>query len=323
MTFLSGIQASRRHLLASIAAGGALGLAATHGAPTFAQTPAATPAADDLTIVAAQLRYVHIEKIYDYLPGMQDEAILAAIFGVDVETYRAARQTFADTVHATAMELLADPAFAAQVDALPFQPGDIVVAIGESDSDDLLSAFEILTHLVSMQRPGDGIEFRNLAISGQATSEAIGRFPAIVAQHQPDWVICGLGGNDTLRNGAGATKPRVSIEETALNLAELRRLATAQSATGFVFLTRWQFDPERVAAFPIFQEQQIRILPEDWAAVNDAIRQQDGPVIDLEPLFGTPPGAGYLEPDGLHPTLDGQVEIVRAVVAGLTDGQGG
>ena len=321
MSFPTGLQATRRDLLTFLPAGAALAGAARLDASAIAQTPVAqaTPSDQDLASVAAQLRYVHPEKVYDYLPGMQDEGILASIFGVDVETYRAARQTFADAVDATATELLADDAFTAQVDALPFAPGATVVGIGESDSDDLQSALEILRRVVALRRPDDGIEILNLAISGQATSEAVGRFPATVLQVEPDWVICGLGGNDTLRNGAEATKPRVSIEETRLNLAELRHIATAQSNAEFVFLTRWQIDPERIAAYPVFQEWEISIRPEDWAALNEAIRQQEGPVIDLEPVFGSPLVAEYLEPDGLHPTLAGQRKIAHTLVAGLAN----
>jgi lysophospholipase L1-like esterase len=311
-------------LISRLPAGAALALAgaAALGGSTVARTPAATPAPssdEDLASVAAQLRYVHLEKIYGYLPGMQDEAILAAIFGVSVETYREARAMYAEAVAATATELLADEEFAAEIDALPFGTGDVVVGIGESDTDDLQSALEMLRRLVELRRPDDDIEIVNLAISGQTTTEAVGRMASILMQRQPDRVICGLGGNDTLRNGAGATKPLVSIEETERNLAELRHLATTQHGAEFVFLTRWQIDPERIAAYPVFTENQVRILPEDWDAVNEAIRRQEGRVIDLVPVFGSPPVEEYLEPDGLHPTLAGQRELVRAMVAGLND----
>jgi acyl-CoA thioesterase I len=321
MPISDGTQVNRRILAKSGAVGAVLGVAGLSmtGTRALTQTPAASPAApseDELVMVANQLRYVHPEKVYDYLPGFQDEAVIAAIFGVDVETYRAARELYAEAARSAADELLADATFAAQVDALPFQPGATVVGIGESDSDDLQSGLEIIRHVLDLRRPDDGIEVLNLAISGQATSEAVGRLPGIVQQREPDWVICGLGGNDTLRNGADATKPRVSITETELNLAEMRQIATTQGAE-WVFLTRWQIDPERIAAFPPFQEQQIRIDPADWDAVNEAIRQQEGLVIDLEPVFGSPLVADYLEFDGLHPTLAGQREIARTVVAGL------
>jgi lysophospholipase L1-like esterase len=279
----------------------------------------AAPTGEDLQSVAAQMRYVHPEKVFGYLPGFQDEAVLAALYGVDVETYRAARDLYTTAARTTAEELLADAAFAAQVDALPFQPGATVVGIGESDSDDLQSALEILRHLLDLQRPDDGIEIVNLAISGQATSEAVDRISTMVQQHDPEWVICGLGGNDTMRNGAEATKTRVSIAETDLNLAEMRHVATTQSDAEWVFLTRWQIDPERIAAYPIFQEFGVSILLEDWDALNDVIRQQEGLVIDLEPAFGSPLVAEYLEPDGLHPTLAGQREIARTLVAGLAN----
>lgn len=321
---MEGMSTNRRQLLTRTIAGAALGAAVLAGGdePAVAQqaSPAATPGFSDypgFEAAAAQVRYVHPEKVYDYLPGFQDEALIASLFELDVGTYRSIREQFADTAMMAAGELLEDIAFTGRVDQLPFQPGATVVGIGESDMDDLQSSLEILRHLLHIRRPDDGIDILNLAISGQATSEAVGRFSAILLQHEPDWVLCGLGGNDTLRNGREATKTRVSIEETQLNLTELHHLATTRSSTEWVWLTRWAIDSERIAANPVFQEQGISIRNDDWSAINAFVRQQEGRVVDLEPLFGQPPAPEFLEPDGLHPTLAGQKEIARVLVESL------
>jgi lysophospholipase L1-like esterase len=57
----------------------------------------------------------------------------------------------------------------------------------------------------------------------------------------------------------------------------------------------------------------------DLLAVGDVIRARPEPVVDLQALFGMPPIAGFLGPDGLHPSLTGQQAIARAVVERLTD----
>jgi lysophospholipase L1-like esterase len=41
---------------------------------------------------------------------------------------------------------------------------------------------------------------------------------------------------------------------------------------------------------------------------------QPDPVVDLHTLFGLPPSPAWLLDDGLHPALDGQKAILRALV---------
>ena len=50
------------------------------------------------------------------------------------------------------------------------------------------------------------------------------------------------------------------------------------------------------------------------AAVADVIRAQPDPVVDLHTLFGLPPNPAWLLDDGLHPALEGQKAILRALV---------
>jgi len=59
------------------------------------------------------------------------------------------------------------------VDRLPFAPGQRIVAVGESTTDDLLSWFEILRRLLDLRRPADRITLTNMAVSGQTTTRGI------------------------------------------------------------------------------------------------------------------------------------------------------
>jgi lysophospholipase L1-like esterase len=314
----------RRGFLAGVAstaaiAGTGLGASGAGGRSRQA-SPAATPdggAEDAIEALAGTIQFVHPEKVYFYLPGM-DEAGIAALYGTDVETYRAVRARFDAAARGAAEELLADRAFAERVDRLPFRAGQTVIGIGESDMDDLQSWLEILRHLLELRRPDDGIAVVNLGTSGQSTGEGLARFPAQLQMHEPNWVIAGLGGNDAVRNGLRPTKTRVSVEETAKNLAEIRHVAVTQSWAELVWVSRWPIDEARIAAFPPFQQSQFAIRVEDWAAVNEAIRGLPGTVVNLEPVFGQPPPPDFLIADGLHPSLAGHQAITRALVEGLT-----
>jgi len=192
-------------------------------------TPASTSSDGELDQeIAGIVQFTHPEKVYFYVPGFEDEVVLASLYGLDVDTYRAIKDHFAAAARATAEELIANASFAARVDRLPFQPGELVVAIGESDTDDLQSWLEIVRHLLDLRRPNDGIRIVNAGISGQLTTQALGRFLPIIMQ-QPDWIVCALGANDANRNGPEPTLTLVSPDETARNLAELRRRAEAQT----------------------------------------------------------------------------------------------
>lgn len=307
---------TRRALLATTGMGAAsIPLLALSAAGQDA-TPAGGSARDEAEAEAAYvIQFQHPEKVYFYLPGFQDEAFLATMYGVDVDTYLAIRADFDAAAHGAAEELLADEAFASLVDALPFEPGSAVVAIGESDTDDLQSWFEILRHLVTMRRPDDGIRFVNHGISGQNTSQALGQMGVALAE-QPTWLFCLLGGNDVLRNGFDADKTEVSIDETERNLTEMRRLATEGSDLTWVWLTRPPIDEARVATWPGFEMGGITFRNADVELVNDFIARQPETVVDIYSTFGDP-STDLLGPDGVHASLAGQAAIARTVVETL------
>jgi len=320
----STTRVGRRGLLAGVAATAALAAAAQvpRAATAASQaTPQASPAAGgepSAEALASIVQFTHPQKHFFYLPGFEDEALHAAVYGLDVDTYRRILARFDANARRAAEELLADPAFADRVDRLPFAPGTTIIGLGESDMDDLQSWLEILRHLLDLRRPEDGITVVNQGISGQGTDEALGRLVGFIVGQQPGWIICALGGNDAVRFGRQATKTRISIAETAKNLNELHHLAAAQIAAEWVWVTRWTIDEERIAAFPPFQQAQFALRSEDFAAVNDAVRNQGGLVVDLEPVFGRPPAPEFLIDDGLHPSLAGHQAIAKALVERLT-----
>lgn len=316
------LRLNRRGVLTRLASGvalGASGLTTTgRSAKAQAASPISTPAPDEPSPEATgTIQFIHPEKVYFYLPGFQDEAVVASAYGLDARQYQAIRAEFAAAARGAAEALLTDESFAEKVDRLPFQPGSLIAAIGASATDDLQSWFEILRHLLDLRRPRDGIRLVNMAVSGQTTTDAFDQlFPALM--QQPDWIFCGLGGNDALRSGLGATKTAVSLAETELNLEELRRLAAVQSEAEWVWLTLWSIDEARIAAYPPFQMGHVVVRSEDVEAVSEVVRRQPDPVVDLVSVFGRPPNLEYLQDAGLHPSLAGQQVIVRAVVERLT-----
>jgi len=260
----------------------------------------------------------HPEKLLAFARRLDDK-VMAAIYGIDVDTYLNIKSQLAEQAKVAAEQLLESPDFAARVDRLPFRPGDTVMGVGESTTDDLISWFEILRRLFELQRPYDGISFVNEGISGNTSTEVLGRFNRIAAQ-QPDWILCMIGANDTMRTGPDSAKTQVSLRETAENLREIRRIASIRTKSNWIWLTPPTFDEERVAAFKYFQMGQLSWRNEDILAIGDLIRGMSDPIVDTQAGFGYPAQTHYIGADGVHPTIEGHKAIVRGLVERLTGG---
>jgi hypothetical protein len=99
---------------------------------------------DDVQIqqVEQTVRFQHPEKLVIPVPHL-DEPVIATILGLDVATYRRTKHQLEEQVRGAAGELLIDPTGASSVDRLLFRPGTMVVGVGDSNTDDLLSWLEI------------------------------------------------------------------------------------------------------------------------------------------------------------------------------------
>ncbi len=261
---------------------------------------------------AAQLQYVHLEKLYGYLPGLAES--LPAIFGVSPEEYAAIRVRFDALTRSAAEQLLADGAFADRVARLPFPRGARILAVGDSITDDLQSWAEILRHVLAIARPDDDLTLGNAGLSAHTTAMIVRRWPSLL-HPAPDWIICGLGGNDVTRIAGG--KPQVTLAESIANLQELRRIAAERTEACWAWLTPVPVDEERAAANPGFQYGASSWRNTDIAALADAIGAFHDPVVDLVDVFGIPAHPELQGPDGVHPSLAGQQRIVTALVETL------
>lgn len=267
------------------------------------------------SMAEAWIQFTHLDKLYGYLPGM--DGALPAIFGLPPECYAEVTARFEANARSAAQRLLADDRFATRVDALPFDTGQSVFAIGDSVTDDLQSWAEMLRHLLDLRRPGHGVRVVNGGLSAHTTAMVLRRWPATLAQ-QPDWILCLLGGNDVTRVGPAPAKPQVSLSESVANLRELRRIAAAHTDATWVWITPAPVHEERIASFPPFLQGESTWRNADVLALAEAIRGFDEPVVDLTRALGVPPREELQGPDGVHPSLAGQTVIAQAVVERLT-----
>lgn len=263
------------------------------------------------------IRFQHPEKVLGYLAGLDDKRI-ATLFGLDLDSYQRVRQSHEVQARRAAADLLEDPEFAEKVDRLPFAPGQRVLAVGESTTDDLLSWFEILRHLLDLRRPADGITLTNLAVSGQTSTQALTTLPGL-SFHRPDWVLCMLGGNDAQRLGSTDGPTLVSLAETERNLRSLRDLAVRATAARWVWLTPTTVDETRVAAYQHFQRAGITWANRDIDAIGQILNARPEPTVDTRPVIARQTAERFHLDDGLHLSLAGQQAVAVALVDTLTD----
>lgn len=259
----------------------------------------------------------HPEKLLKFARNL-DEKTVAAIYGLELETYLDMKGQLEQQTKEVADQLLANPDFAERVNRLPFKSGETVVGVGESTIDDLLSWFETLRQLLERQRPQDNIHLINEGVSGHTSTQLLGRFNGVVAQN-PDWIICMIGNNDVLRFGPKPSITQVSAEETARNISEIGRIAAANSDARMIWITPTPINDKRVADFPYFKQGQVSCRNEDIQVVSEIINRQSNPVVDTIAGFGMPAMPEWMELDGLHPSISGHKEIVTWLVEKLTE----
>lgn len=242
------------------------------------------------------------------VPAAGEDALITTTLGITSEQLAALRAGFMADVGHTADKLLTDPAFAAALDRLPFTPGDRIAVVGDSLSAAANSWANLLAELLDRR----GVTVLNRAVSGRTTTETISVFGHTLAM-DPDWILLMIGANDVRRHGTRAGVRQLSLAESVRNLGELRRMAAENSRARVVTIPSHPVvDPARI--------EQNRAAGTFWLVedLDEARRVIVESIPDaLDVHAGIDPGPGYWAPDGVHPSAEGQQQLLRAIVDAL------
>ncbi len=260
-------------------------------------------------------RFIHVEKMLPPLPGVHD-MLLADLLKMPAEVLKGIRAQLAAEVRQSAEALLADTAFAEQVDRLPFAAGSTVVGFGDSLTDDLQSWLEILRQVLEIRRPKDQIRLVNAGASGESTTQMLFRVPQVLSL-DPACVICLAGTNDARRFGS-LPLTQVSLTETRRNLGAFADAAAKSGAVRWVWMTPPPVIESRVTGHWFWTPMATSWVAADVKAIGDAMLASGAPTVDLRPAFAGSAGAELTLDDGVHPALQGQQAILRALVAKLS-----
>lgn len=183
----------------------------------------------------------------------------------------------------------------------PSFPEGVIVALGDSITDDLLSWAELLR--------ARGAPIVNAGVSGDTTADVLRRLYGVMAL-RPALVLAMLGTNDCQRHGPAAAR-LVAPEETARNLAAI----SSWLGGAVVWLTPPPvLEPALAAAVG---DRPFSLRDDDTREVARMLHELGDPVIDTGATLRAGDLTELLMPDGVHPSLAGQVLIARAVIDGL------
>ncbi|MEZ5529689.1 MAG: arylesterase [Porticoccaceae bacterium] len=152
------------------------------------------------------------------------------------------------------------------------------------------------------QQLGEQHQVVNASISGDTTGGGLSRLNTLIAEHQPDFVLIELGGNDGLR---GYPIPR--MKQNLQAMIELSRQGDAQPI---------------LFAMRIPPNYGRRYSDQFAAAYTDLAEQAEVPMLPF--LFGDiATDRELLQEDGIHPTEEAQpliAERVRSILEPLLNG---
>lgn len=140
-----------------------------------------------------------------------------------------------------------------------------------------------------LQQRDDDFKVVNASISGDTTAGGLARFPGLLAQYQPDYVIIELGGNDGLRG--------LSLQHMAMNLTTMVQRAQDNEAQVLLLGMRLPGNYGR------------RYTEGFYNVYQDIAQQEDVPLVDFF-LEGVAAVDGMMQADGVHPTQAAQARLL-------------
>ena len=265
------------------------------------------------------MKVIQPERTLASLPGGSGlgPSVHAGLLGIPQEVYTTELGRMQQEVMDAADELLADPVVAAMVDRLPLGGGAKVVAFGDSLTSDPQSWAVILREMLAKRR-GDGISLSIDAVGGETTTHGLVRIAGTI-EAQPDWVLLLFGTNDARTQGPNATKTLVHAEETARNVAEVRRRISHETSATTIWIAPPAVDEAMVASHWGLARFGVGFRNEALRTVAQIVSESEGPTIDAFAALGSPPRPDLMMGDGLHFTIEGQKRMALEVIRGWSD----
>lgn len=263
------------------------------------------------------LQFLNIEKLLPLLPGIENEASVADLMGIDHAELTKLRSLFRDNAREAAVELLKDDEIAEMIEKIPFKNNDTIIAIGDSITDDLQGWFEILKNVLDIAVPDAEFTFLNAGISYNTSSDALRRLDRDVLSKNPDWVFVALGTFDSMRLNFAPGRTLLPLSETWENLRTIEDAVMNFTENPVVWITPPTVFPSLLEAMELFD---FSVSEKDLRQVREILTGKKGYIVDPlgKRMGGRDPEAWYFLSDGLHPSLSGHLNTVKEVLKTLS-----
>ena len=150
-----------------------------------------------------------------------------------------------------------------------------------------------------LEREGYPHRVVNASVSGETSEGGLKRLPRLLSEHNPEWVILELGGNDGLRG--------YPVSDLADNLTAMIQLSREQGAE--VVLLGMQIPPNYG---PRYTDQFTAVYPQ-------LAQEEDVPLVAFM-LEGIATKDELMQRDGIHPNAEAQPKILENVWPMLREG---
>src|SRR5690625_1927271 len=235
--------------------------------------------------------------------------------GLETEELLKLRSLYEENARQAAAELLKEENIFDWTDELPFQPGDTIVALGSSTTDDLQGWFTILKHVLDIALDDPDFKFINAGMPNNTTTDALRRINRELLSHEPDWVFVDLGLFDAQRLSYTPSKTLIPLSETweyLTSIDDVIETITENPPIGIVHA------PVIPGCLDEVELSDFDISDHDLSRIRMIITGKRGYIGDpLGHRMGNPPEAWYYLSDGISHTLSGHVNTVKETLKSL------
>jgi len=264
------------------------------------------------------LPYHHIAKRIPLFPGKNNTASEAGLFGVTEEELKKYRKNFDENAKEAALEILKDDDIVDCLDNIPMDGEETIVAFGDSNTEDAQGWFTILRHVLEISTEKANFNFINAGVSYNTTAEALRRIDRDVVLHEPDWVFIAIGTFDAQRLNIAPERTLLPLSETWENIDSIQSILESRIENPLVWITPAPVINDLLEENLLYD---FTIKEKDLSQIQELVAGKSGAVIDSsgKRMGENGPQAWNYLPDGLHHSLSGHIETVKAIIKKLAE----
>lgn len=262
--------------------------------------------------------FYHVEKRIPLFPGKTNTEAEAALFGISADELNTYRENLEENARQSALEILKEDEIVDCLDKIPFDGEETIVTLGDSITEDAQGWFTILKHVLEISVEKANFTFVNAGVSYNTTAEALRRVDRDVVIHEPDWVIVALGTFDAQRLNIAPNRTLLPLSETWENIESIQSILEERVANPLIWVTPAPVIAEMLNENPLYD---FTIQERDLSQVQELVAGKQGAIIDAtaQRMGENEPQAWNYLPDGLHHSLSGHMETVKAIIKKLAE----